>query len=221
MDRFGLIGTPLSHSLSPSLFKAAYGGIFGYDLIERPTFDEALEAFAMGPYRAVNVTAPFKEQAFRIADDASPECRHIGAANILLKTERGIKAFNSDFLAVKSILSRLDGVRDVAVVGFGGAGKAALYAAQDSGFPTTLFRHGTIADGISADAVIYTLPGSVSGTFKIRCRHLLEANYRNPVLCAHPGYISGKVWLLSQAALGYPIMTGLEVSLKAMSSIIE
>ena len=34
MKKFGLIGHPISHSLSPALFKAAYGGKYAYELIE-------------------------------------------------------------------------------------------------------------------------------------------------------------------------------------------
>ena len=41
INRFGLIGNPVSGSKSPDLFKAAYGGKFPYDLIEEPDFETA------------------------------------------------------------------------------------------------------------------------------------------------------------------------------------
>lgn len=68
--RLGLIGCPISHSKSPALFLEHYASRpdilehWSYDLIERDTFDEAWAAF-LQDYIAVNVTAPFKEDAFK------------------------------------------------------------------------------------------------------------------------------------------------------------
>ncbi len=103
MPKYGLIGYPIAHSLSPRLFGAAYGGRFRYDLLEYGSFDEAFRLF-MKSYDAVNVTAPFKEQAFERARVRSRECELIGAANILVKTPRGLSCFNSDCSAVKVLL---------------------------------------------------------------------------------------------------------------------
>ena len=72
MNKFGLIGYPVAHSQSPGLFSAAYGGRYPYELIETPDFEKAWECFVNG-YRAVNVTAPFKADAFYAADWHSPE----------------------------------------------------------------------------------------------------------------------------------------------------
>lgn len=108
MKRFGLIGYPASHSLSPALFRAAYGGKYAYDIIENPDFDAAYGKF-LGEYDGVNVTAPFKELAAARADILSPECRRIGAANLLVKSPDGIKAFNTDcFGVLGAILSAAD-----------------------------------------------------------------------------------------------------------------
>ena len=101
--RFGLIGHPIAHSLSPALFKAGYDGRYQYDLIETEDFEEAYERF-LKDYDGINVTAPFKELAVRKADILSEECRRIGAANILTKTPEGIKAHNSDYLGVRQWL---------------------------------------------------------------------------------------------------------------------
>ena len=45
MKKFGLIGYPISHSLSPTLFKAAYNGKYPYELIEDENFDTAYGKF--------------------------------------------------------------------------------------------------------------------------------------------------------------------------------
>ena len=100
MKRFGLIGHPIAHSLSPALFKAGYDGKYPYELIETDCFEEAYGRF-LKDYDGINVTAPFKELAVAKADILSEECRLTGATNLLIKTPEGVKAFNSDFLGVR------------------------------------------------------------------------------------------------------------------------
>ena len=102
--KFGLIGHPIAHSLSPALFKAGYDGRYPYELIETADFEEAYERFLDG-YDGINVTAPFKELAFAKADILSPECKTIGATNLLVKTPEGIKAYNSDYRGVRMWLA--------------------------------------------------------------------------------------------------------------------
>ena len=206
MDKFGLIGHPIAHSLSPALFTAAYGGKYVYDLIETPDFDEAWRRFLAG-YRAINVTAPFKGDAYARVDWRSPECERVGATNLVVKTPDGTKAYNSDYRGVKALLEPL-GCRTAAVVGYGGAGKAALAAAEDLGLDTRLYRHAEVAGGVQADVIIYTLPRAVEGIDRLDCAHLLEANYKDPCLAGRPGYIAGSAWLLMQAVTGYSLMTG-------------
>jgi len=157
MKRFGLIGYPIRHSLSPSLFKAAYSGVYGYDLIENEDFDKAYEIFLEG-YEGVNVTAPFKEKAFIKADSVSEECRIIKATNLLVKTPQGVMAYNSDYLGVRMWLQGLplpdNPGQTVMIAGCGGAGKAAAVAAASAGHRVMLLNRDirkaeALADSIS------------------------------------------------------------------------
>lgn len=107
MKRFGLIGDPIGSSLSPALFRAAYGGKYSYDLIEGSDFIRSFALFA-DAYDGINVTAPFKEKAFLKADAADRTCAAIHAANLLVKTSEGIKAYNTDYIGVMACI--LDGV---------------------------------------------------------------------------------------------------------------
>ena len=99
MPEFGLIGHPIEHSQSPGLFEAAYNGKYSYDLIRGEYFEESYSKFLKG-YRAVNVTAPFKEKAYAKADIVSGPVALTGAANILVNTPEGVMAYNSDFTGV-------------------------------------------------------------------------------------------------------------------------
>ncbi|MBO5498514.1 MAG: hypothetical protein J5990_03870 [Bacteroidales bacterium] len=104
--KFGLIGHPIAHSLSPALFKAGYEGRYPYGLIEGADFEESYLKF-LEEYDGINVTAPFKELALAKADILSPECEVVGATNLLVKISDGIKAYNSDYLGVRMWLSEV------------------------------------------------------------------------------------------------------------------
>ena len=175
--KFGLIGDPIGHSLSPALFKAGYDGRYPYELIETPDFEEAYQRFLEG-YDGINVTAPFKELAIRKADILSEECRLIGATNLLVKTPEGIKAYNSDYLGVRIWIGEISRLASLArndrgtarndnhpsgpsqsdgepacrlrtlVVGLGGAGKAAKAAAESLGMETVLMNRTRYSDDI-------------------------------------------------------------------------
>ncbi len=126
--RFGLIGDPITGSLSPALFKAAYSGKYQYDLIQESDFEAAYRKF-LDCYAGINVTAPFKEKALLKADITDPACRKIGAANILVKTREGIAAYNSDYTGIT--VSLLSGIISRHADRHGNADKTDLGAALD------------------------------------------------------------------------------------------
>lgn len=224
MDKFGLIGYPISHSLSPALFTAAYSGKYKFELIETPSFEEAWDRFDK-EYKAVNVTAPFKVLAAQRADILAPEVATIGAANILVHTPQGIVAHNSDYLGVFGVLRRAVAVPEntkALIVGFGGAGMAAAQAAKDLGMDVTICNRSTDkAPGIrplgdiaaiakDADVLVYNIPQAIPEIEGICVPMILEANYKNPCLkdSACSAYLPGTAWHLEQAVKGYEIMSG-------------
>ena len=160
--KFGLIGHPIEHSLSPALFKAGYDGLYPYELIETSDFEKAYSIF-LKEYDGINVTAPFKELAIKKADILSEECQKIGATNLLIKTAGGVMAHNSDYLGVRIWIEEISRLASLArndretarndkdttqndregcdkedkttvlIVGMGGAGKAAAEAGRSLG----------------------------------------------------------------------------------------
>ena len=149
--KFGLIGHPIARSLSPGLFRAAYDGRYPYDLIHGEDFETSYQRF-LEKYDGINVTAPFKELAYAKADIHSEECRLARAANLLVKTPEGVKAYNSDLLGVRLWLQEcVDGVgtkrspsddrkqkMTALIAGTGGAGRAAAAAAVTLGLNVIL-----------------------------------------------------------------------------------
>lgn len=213
MKRFGIIGNPVAHSLSPRLFRAAYGGRYPYDLIEGSDFEASWEKF-IKDYDGINVTAPFKEKAAAKAEILSPAVRRIGASNLIVKTPNGIFADNSDYQGVILTL-RSHGFSSgkALVIGCGGAGKAAAVALYDEGWGVsllnrTLQRAEAFAETASecnfkvrnasdlkeaihdADLIAYTATAPISGLEQMGLEDfagkiVLEANYKDPSLSGH------------------------------------
>lgn len=223
MRKFALIGYPVAHSGSPALFNELCPGTGSYELVETPSFEEAWERF-IREFDGINITAPFKELAFRKAAAEADACgkpwliadevRLTGAANIAVKCRDGIRLHNSDFLGVRKLLTEhCSGFRTAAVIGTGGAGKAAAAAAGSIGMEVNSFHHDEISGGVEADVAIYTLPRRVEGADRLACRVLLEANYHDPAFSAgtlaarNIVYVPGKEWLRAQAEEGYPLLT--------------
>lgn len=201
--KFGLIGHPIEHSLSPALFKAGYDGKYPYDLIEEQDFEKAYQRF-LAEYDGINVTSPFKETALLKADIVSDECRMIGATNLLVKTDAGVTAYNSDYRGLVLLLETFhpaDGRERyrALIVGMGGAGKAAAAASRTLGYETVLMNRTQYSPDIlpletfreefrKADIIIYNLPVAIPQLEELsdedftpgRTKILLEANYRNP-----------------------------------------
>ena len=93
MDRYGVFGNPIGHSKSPlihRLFAEQTDQALSYEPLLAPLDDFigfARAFFAEG--RGGNVTVPFKEEAYRLADELSERARRAGAVNTLKKLDDG------------------------------------------------------------------------------------------------------------------------------------
>ena len=141
-DRYAVIGNPIAHSKSPFIhaaFAQQTAQNLTYERILAPLSDFAavLQQFQAEGGLGVNVTVPFKEQAWQLADEPSTRAKLAEAANTLLFTATGILADNTDGVGlITDIIQNLNfplaGQR-VLVMGAGGAARgviAALLAEQ-------------------------------------------------------------------------------------------
>jgi shikimate dehydrogenase len=143
----GVIGDPVSHSLSPKLhghWLKRYGlkGHYVPLHISHGDLPEALRMLPRLGFVGANVTLPHKELVLSLADNVTDRAALIGAANTLTFTSNGlIQADNTDgmgFLA--NIRQSLPNWRASAgpalVLGSGGAAKAIISALLSDGAPT-------------------------------------------------------------------------------------
>ena len=94
MDKYLVVGNPISHSKSPfihTLFARQTGQAMTYEALEVPLDDFEpcmLDFFSKGG-RGCNVTLPFKEDAYRFATRLTERARKAGAVNTLKKLDDG------------------------------------------------------------------------------------------------------------------------------------
>jgi len=140
--RFGLIGHPVGHSVSPAMMRAAFEALglpHTYDAVDVPdagALADHAAALRAGEREGLNVTIPHKLAAVALADEVGEGAARAGAANVLARRRDGrIRAENTDAAAIVRVLDPLLSSRRWAlVIGSGGAARAALVACEALGF---------------------------------------------------------------------------------------
>ncbi|MFB1010353.1 MAG: shikimate dehydrogenase [Thiopseudomonas sp.] len=135
MQKYAVFGNPIAHSQSPfihGLFARQTGQQLTYEALLAPLDDFAgsLQAFFAEGGCGANVTVPFKEQAFALADELSERARRAGAVNTLIKLDDGrIRGDNTDGAGLVNDLLQngvaLAGQR-ILLLGAGGAARGVL-----------------------------------------------------------------------------------------------
>ncbi len=136
MKRAGIIGWPVTHSLSPVLhghWLKQYGIAGSYEKIPAAPEDFAATiARLQGEgYAGVNVTAPHKEAAFALAGQNDDAAELAGAANLLVLAPDAIEGHNTDFIGLmESLRENIGGLegKSAVLLGAGGAARGAVLA---------------------------------------------------------------------------------------------
>ena len=140
----GIAGNPVGHSLSPVIHNAwlAAGEIDGAYVPFAPAdaagFEALVAAGRAGLIMGLNVTAPFKEQAFALADQATAAARLTSSANILQFENGRVLADSSDGVGLmRGLKEQAPGLdvagRPVVMLGAGGAARAGSGALVGAG----------------------------------------------------------------------------------------
>jgi shikimate dehydrogenase len=134
-DRYAVIGNPVKHSKSPFIhsgFAKDAAQDLQYTAIESAldAFAQTAETFRKSGGRGLNITAPFKLDAYAYATELSERARHAGAANALKFEGDRIFADNFDGIGLVTDIERNLGVviagKRVLLLGAGGAARGAL-----------------------------------------------------------------------------------------------
>lgn len=173
----GIAGQPVTHSLSPVIHNAwlEAGDIDGAYVPFAPKdaagFDVLVAAGRAGLVQGLNVTAPFKEQAFALADEVSDAAKATGSANILVFDNGHVRADSSDGVGVLYALAEqapglnLKGAV-VVMLGAGGAARAGAGALIEAGATIRILnRSRDRAEALAADLGPSVTVGEVETVF--------------------------------------------------------
>lgn len=131
MKLFGVIGNPIMHSKSPRMHNNAIKN-FGFDaLYTRYNLEDKnklKEVLIDLKFSGTNITLPFKEEAFAIADVKDNSILDIKAANTLIIKKSKIYAYNTDILGFLKAIEDFKNLNKVLILGAGGTARAIAYA---------------------------------------------------------------------------------------------
>ncbi|HLF89806.1 MAG TPA: shikimate dehydrogenase [Anaerolineales bacterium] len=169
----GLIGYPLSHSLSPKLHNAALKSLgldgeyclYAIPPSEENELKELLETVRSGEIHGLNVTIPHKQTVIPYVDELTPTAQAVGAVNTIYFRDGKLIGDNTDapgFLAdLKQFLVNIpysEFRKNALVLGAGGSARAVVYALLQDGWQITLAARRpeqakSLADNLSQNSI--------------------------------------------------------------------
>lgn len=166
---YGLLGDPVTHSLSPLMQNHAFQA-HHIDAVYVPfhVSPDNLPA-AVGGLRAlniagVNVTIPHKEAILPLLDQVDPAARLIGAVNTVVNNDGTLIGYNTDASGfMRAVCQELDFQpegRDILLLGAGGACRAAAVALAAAGVKSIVIanRHPCRAEKLIDELMQHFLP---------------------------------------------------------------
>lgn len=148
----GLVGLPVMHSVSPHMHNAAFkaAGVNGVYLplevrdinsfIKRMVHPQTRELD--WNLRGLSITAPHKSSVMELLDWIDPDAQEIGAVNTVVVEGHELHGYNTDVYGlIEPLRERVGSLAEarVAVIGAGGAARAAVWALQRDGANVTVF----------------------------------------------------------------------------------
>ncbi|HUC28031.1 MAG TPA: shikimate dehydrogenase [Candidatus Acidoferrum sp.] len=137
---YGVVGDPITHSLSPAIMNAAFrreNVNAVYLALHAKTLKDLLNCVKEIPIHGISVTMPYKEAILPHLDNTDSHTTKIGACNTVVRAQDGkLYGFNTDAAGIVRPLERrlntLEGAR-ILVIGAGGAARAAVFGLKERG----------------------------------------------------------------------------------------
>ena len=171
LDKYAVIGNPVSHSKSPQIhasFAEQTGAALEYTalLAEKDRFRETAESFFAAGGKGANVTVPFKEEAFKLAQSLTTHASKAGAVNTLSRDVEGkLCGHNTDGIGLVTDIKTNHGGsltnKSLLVLGAGGAARGILQPFLDENPALICIANRTVSKA-EALAELYTKSGNIS-----------------------------------------------------------
>lgn len=136
LDRYAVMGNPIGHSLSPRIHHAfaeetnqslAYNAM----LVEMGEFPLKVSSFFAEGGQGLNITVPFKQEAWQLADNLSSDAKLAGAVNTLFSDQAGkLQGHNTDGIGLIRDIKHnyncsIEG-KKILIMGAGGASRGII-----------------------------------------------------------------------------------------------
>jgi 3-dehydroquinate dehydratase/shikimate dehydrogenase len=136
---YGVVGDPISHSLSPAIMNAALrrenvNGVFL--ALHAKSLKDLLACVREIPIHGLAITMPYKEEIVAYLDNSDPFTTKTGACNTVVRSQEGkLYGFNTDTSGVVRPLEQRIPLNDarILVLGAGGAARAAVFGLKERG----------------------------------------------------------------------------------------
>jgi shikimate dehydrogenase len=172
-DAYAVMGNPIAHSRSPQIH-AAFADqtkqriVYTAIQVDPGGFAQAVGNFFANGGKGLNITVPFKQEAWALAEERGPEAEQAGAVNTLLLNDQGkLVGRNTDGVGlVRDVLhnhgGRIAGQR-ILLVGAGGAARGVLQPllAQK---PARLVIANRTPDRAHELAAVFSAQGDIAGS---------------------------------------------------------
>ncbi len=167
---FAVFGNPISHSKSPlvhGLFAKQFGINLEYRAVQIDVggFEQAVSGFQASGGNGINVTIPFKFNAYKLVDQLTERAKVAGAVNTVVFGEV-IKGDNTDGVGLVTDIETNCGVqlkgRSILIVGAGGATRGIIGPILDRSPMATTIANRT-KDKAMELALTFSKFGPVSG----------------------------------------------------------
>ena len=139
--KFGIIGKPIKHSLSPILHKywfRKYDIKADYEIIEPADRElpEIIKKIKLGDYAGINVTLPFKQKIINHIDKIVNDAELTGSVNTVLLNDKTVIGENTDVYGLQAAyLKEIDNDynKKVLIIGAGGVSPSVVLSIKKSG----------------------------------------------------------------------------------------
>ena len=167
MSKAAVLGSPIGHSLSPTLHNCAYG-VLGWDweytAIEVKGGELAkFIAANRNTFRGLSLTMPLKEEALLVADSLDPLVKRINAANTLIFEENEVSTYSTDVSGFVQALAKAEVSipNEITILGGGATARSAIAAVDGRGRTITVYSR-------SASRGVQLINSSISATVVVK-----------------------------------------------------
>jgi shikimate dehydrogenase len=152
MIKLGLIGYPVTHSLSPKIQNAALKAcrlegdysLFSIAPDDMPALKDLLDRVRSGEMTGLNVTIPHKQNVIQFMDELTPTAEAIGAVSVIYLRENKLVGDNADAHGFLTDLKKTFDFSSLVIppsaliLGAGGSARAVVYALLKDGWNVTI-----------------------------------------------------------------------------------